>query len=191
MHSRKWSFTRSLTKRVRGPSLSQSKGESVSKNPLGVPFEALSSCQVVSPHSISTVRRSKAVKNIKPYFDTLISKASRFVLDLVLNTLKFPRGVNIRILHHSECPSRPHVSEVAINVHSFRLGLKLPIQPFIRNLLSHMGVALIQPHPHFFKFAISCRDFWITHGWGDPDFEYFGGILQTILTSHGSVVAKS
>lgn len=110
---------------------------------------------------------------------------------MVLNTLGFPINFKVRFRSYSERPSRPHVGEVAVNIHSFRLGLTLPMQPFIRKLLSHMGVAPIQSHPNFFKFVISCRHFWISRGWGEPDFEDFCGVLQSMLTSRGMVVTKS
>ena len=80
---------------------------------------------------------------------------------------QFPDRVRVRLPHEEERACHFSLEEVCFYEIAFLSGLRLPIHPFIMELIGHFGIAPGQPMPNSWRIVVSCVEIWLAATDGD------------------------
>ena len=111
----------------------------------------------------TTSARAKPRKPVAPKRWAVYSYFSRFTdaesLGRVRTRYQIPGDVVLRILNSDEWVCS-HVEDVVLYESALTVGLRFPVQPFIRELLDFLSLAPGQVAPNGWKVIITCMVIW-------------------------------
>ena len=104
----------------------------------------------------STLRVVKAFSTLDEKCGLDIETLSRF-----RDRFQFPNRVRIRLPRKAERARHFSPGEVCFYEATFQSGLRLPVHPFIMELLNHFNIALGQLMPNSWRIIVSCIEIWL------------------------------
>ncbi|KAB2628783.1 hypothetical protein D8674_033578 [Pyrus ussuriensis x Pyrus communis] len=103
-------------------------------------------------------------------FDAIPIFRSEFTADLLEKNFIL-RSVGMRLVHHEELPSEPPKGHVMFYTQILlTLGVKLPLHPWLQQMLSFIGYALGQLNPGFWDTLIRFYIIWMECGLACPGY---------------------
>ena len=97
-------------------------------------------------------------------------EADAYPIDLLKlkNLYNILEDVLLAILGKSDVPSRPLKGYVMLHLESFKLGVRLPLQPYFAKILDGMHLAPSQLHPNGWRVFSALFVLWERCGLGEP-----------------------
>ena len=80
---------------------------------------------------------------------------------------QFPNRVRVRLPREEERACHFFPGEVCFYKAAFLCGLRLPVHPFIMELLDHFSIAPRQLMPNSWRIVVSCMGIWLAAANGD------------------------
>jgi len=111
---------------------------------------------VVEDTVFSTLRVVKAFSTLDEKCGLDVETLSRF-----RDRFQFPNRVRIRLPRKAERARHFSPGEVCFYEATFQSGLRLPVHPFIMELLNHFNIALGQLMPNSWRIIVSCIEIWL------------------------------
>ena len=87
--------------------------------------------------------------------DTHGSRMTKYELALIRRYYQVPDYVQFRLPGPADVPTRPHPGCVAVYRDYFIRGLRLPLHPFIREVLLHLDVSFPQLNPNAYQCMVA------------------------------------
>ena len=84
------------------------------------------------------------------------------------NLYNIPEDVLLAILGKGNVPNRPSKGHVTLHLESFKLGARLPLQPYFVRILGGMHLAPGQLHPNGWRVLSALFVLWERCGLGEP-----------------------
>ncbi|XP_050150986.1 uncharacterized protein LOC126625908 [Malus sylvestris] len=92
-------------------------------------------------------------------------------LEALRQSCSIPRSVGMRLVHHEELSSEPPKGHVMFYTQILlTLRVKLPLHPWLQQMLSFIGYVLGQLYPRFWDTLIRFYIIWMECGLGEPSF---------------------
>ena len=77
---------------------------------------------------------------------------------------QFPKGVRVRRPNGEDRACHFFPGEVCFYEVAFTCGLRLPIHPFVMELLGHFGIVPGQLMPNSWRIVVNCMEIWLAMG---------------------------
>ena len=112
---------------------------------------------------------------ITPYeFYQYLSQVTDADVEDIRTNFDVPDDVAIGVPSSNDILSHPPARQIALYVHYFVCGLRLPVHPFLRAALLDFGIRLTQLHPHALQSFIGMLVCWYCIGFKVGQILHFG-----------------
>ncbi|GMN19009.1 hypothetical protein TIFTF001_042801 [Ficus carica] len=101
---------------------------------------------------------------------------------------QIPAEVELRVPGENDLPSRPPPDYIALSAEYFRVGLRLPLHPFLRQALTRLNVAPAQLNANAYRILVGCFILWAKNFATELPFRAFQNLyrMKSAPSSAGS-----